>query len=246
MAHFLRHTGCSHCGSSDAYAHYSDGSTYCFSCGWTGRPTTPDFKVEPDEDVVPFPDDLSHDFPEEVAQFIKPTGLTYGDLIANQYYHSFSAGGLVRILNSGKYCGSNRRLRDGRGCYEVRLLYRGAKGGPKSQFYGSKEICFPISKEASEGAERLVLVEDSLSAIKVGRCVPAMPLFGSTISKNKLLKTIDISKCQEILVWLDADKWVKAQEIASQVHSLGLRSRCIYSDDDPKYQSDSRIKELLQ
>jgi len=32
MADFVRHTECSKCGSSDANAEYSDGSTYCFSC----------------------------------------------------------------------------------------------------------------------------------------------------------------------------------------------------------------------
>lgn len=32
MADFIRHTECSKCGSSDARAEYSDGSTYCFSC----------------------------------------------------------------------------------------------------------------------------------------------------------------------------------------------------------------------
>lgn len=33
---FLRHTSCSECGSSDANAEYTDGHTYCFSCGALG------------------------------------------------------------------------------------------------------------------------------------------------------------------------------------------------------------------
>jgi len=32
MAEFLRHTSCDNCGSSDARAIYSDGSSFCFSC----------------------------------------------------------------------------------------------------------------------------------------------------------------------------------------------------------------------
>ena len=30
---FIKHIACEHCGSSDANALYSDGHTYCFSCG---------------------------------------------------------------------------------------------------------------------------------------------------------------------------------------------------------------------
>ena len=30
---FVRHTACNSCGSSDAFAVYSDGGGYCFSCG---------------------------------------------------------------------------------------------------------------------------------------------------------------------------------------------------------------------
>ena len=32
---FIKHIGCEECGSSDANALYSDGSTYCFSCKTT-------------------------------------------------------------------------------------------------------------------------------------------------------------------------------------------------------------------
>ena len=37
---FLRHTPCDNCGSSDANGEYSDGHTYCFSCGNYGRGDT--------------------------------------------------------------------------------------------------------------------------------------------------------------------------------------------------------------
>ena len=30
---FLKHIACEHCGSSDGNAYYTDGHTYCFSCG---------------------------------------------------------------------------------------------------------------------------------------------------------------------------------------------------------------------
>lgn len=35
MAQFIKHTSCEHCGSSDAKAIYSDGSSHCFACSKT-------------------------------------------------------------------------------------------------------------------------------------------------------------------------------------------------------------------
>ena len=43
---FIKHTSCEPCGSSDANAVYSDGSTYCFSCKKTKPSGTEDTEVE--------------------------------------------------------------------------------------------------------------------------------------------------------------------------------------------------------
>lgn len=49
MADFIEHIACDKCGSSDANALYSDGSTYCFSCGESkgGSVDTVDIKPTP-------------------------------------------------------------------------------------------------------------------------------------------------------------------------------------------------------
>ena len=43
---FIKHTSCEPCGSSDANAVYSDGSTYCFSCKKSTASGTEDTEVE--------------------------------------------------------------------------------------------------------------------------------------------------------------------------------------------------------
>ena len=43
---FIKHTSCEPCGSSDANAVYSDGSTYCFSCRKSTASGTEDTEVE--------------------------------------------------------------------------------------------------------------------------------------------------------------------------------------------------------
>jgi len=43
---FIKHTECSSCGSSDANAVYSDGSTYCFSCKKSSKSGSQDIEIE--------------------------------------------------------------------------------------------------------------------------------------------------------------------------------------------------------
>ena len=43
---FIKHTSCESCGSSDANAVYSDGSTYCFSCRKSAASGTEDINIE--------------------------------------------------------------------------------------------------------------------------------------------------------------------------------------------------------
>lgn len=50
MANFVRHIGCSHCGSSDANSLYDDNSTYCFACNKASNENKgEDIPMEPQE-----------------------------------------------------------------------------------------------------------------------------------------------------------------------------------------------------
>lgn len=254
MAIFIRHTGCDRCGSSDALAHYSDGSSYCFSCGVPSGASTPGFVrlvEEDDEQVVP-PHDLSYDFPIEVFQWIDPTGLKIEELIKNGYFFSKTTGRLVRVFVEGDGEAVHHGARRKYSAYEDRAVYRGY-AGPKTRFRGSKETTTGIvqahrnlqqpqygNSEAQEESttcisqhNTCVLVEDSLSAIKCGRYFDSFPLFGSTISKNKLATITKPYK--KVYVWLDSDKLNNARQIAEQVKMLGKESVVVFTDDDPKY-----------
>ena len=260
MATFVKHSACVSCSSSDALAHYSDGSQYCFSCGYSSRRTRPAFKeIDEDEQQLVLPYDCSHDFPEEVYNWIKPTTITIAELIKHDYYYSARAGGLLRVFRrtemprldsanehseSGQHSKRPGTILD---AYEVRYFFRepekgGPAAGPKSKFRGSKENVFAFSSPNEEAnLQRLVLVEDSLSSICVGRHCTSMPLFGSSISNSKLVKAV--KPFEEIIVWLDSDKFIQAQAISSRIKSLGKKSWVIYTDEDPKYCNN--IEELL-
>lgn len=274
MATFVKHSACVSCSSSDALAHYSDGSQYCFSCGYSSRRTRPAFpelsdKLDEDEQQLVLPYDCSHDFPEEVYNWIKPTTITIAELIKHDYYYSARAGGLLRVFwriempglgstnehsKSGQHSKRPGAILD---AYEVRYFFRGSKkggsaAGPKSKFRGSKENTYAFSSPNEEAnlqrlkehqRQCLVIVEDSLSSIRVGRHCTSMPLFGSSISNSKLVKAI--KPFEEIIVWLDSDKFPQAQAISSRIKSLGKKSRVIYTEKDPKYVDDSEIKKLV-
>lgn len=70
-----------------------------------------------------------------------------------------------------------------------------------------------------------------------------MPLFGSSISNSKLVKAV--KSFEEIIVWLDSDKFPQAQAISSRIRSLGKQARVVYTEKDPKYVDDSEIKKLV-
>lgn len=278
MATFVRHTACSVCGSSDALAHYSDGSSYCFSHGKSlHHSDRPGFVVEEEEEErLVLPKDLSHDFPEAVVSWLRPTGVTIEELIQNDYYFSAQTRLLWRLLGDGK--AESRRV--------------GSYGhGPKTRFYGSKsnrvglvvgqrrqggergpfqqvcgtgaQLAWDNGKEnySPEGANHgvqleegqkaslrgnltreLVVVEDSISAIKCARYCDSIPLFGSSCANDRL--SAIVKEYSNIYVWLDSDKYSAAISIANRIQMLGKKSSVILTKLDPKYLNASEYVQI--
>lgn len=252
MAVFLYHGPCSRCTSSDALAHYSDGATYCFSCGSGSGSNAASFSAkeafleEEDEELPLLPSDLSRSFPQEVLEWVQPTGVTYAELIRNGYFFSRTERGLLRVLSQERLGGTHSGTTcdgrvSGRNPYEVRRIFRndaGSEGvawkGPKTLFRGNKEDTYGGVQPLDGGRKgEVCIVEDSLSAIKVGRVVDGYPLFGSSVSKDKLTRITQ--GYDKVFVWLDSDKLNNARQIAEQCLMLGKRASVIHTDLDPKY-----------
>lgn len=271
MALFLRHTPCPRCGSSDARAEYSDGSTHCFSCKHTSG-STRGFVEESSEKSYSLPDDLSTDFDELVYNWIAPTGLTYEELIKNGYSYSKRLKYLcrrVRTTSVGQI-----------GC-DIRRLHRVPEGmhkTPKSLYYGSKESAeatiqseatgwagttrAALSHQSCEGVEGedaypegrtsswrspsslLVCCEDSLSSIKIARVTDSCALFGTKCSLNKLTRIAQ--NYDKVVIWLDSDKFGDSVRLSDSARALGKAATSIYSDLDPKYLDETTIYELLR
>ena len=81
--------------------------------------------------------------------------------------------------------------------------------------------------------------------MKVGHTgTPTLTLFGSNISLKRLA-AIKLLGYNEVIIWLDWDKKEYAVKAAQQAQSIGLQTRVIHTQLDPKEYNIEEIRELL-
>jgi hypothetical protein len=221
MAQFVKHKRCPECASvgkdlaGDNLAVYNDGSTYCFSCGYS-EGSGKFVPVTRNKISLPF---LTNDFP--------PANLAY----LRQYLTDEE---IVRWFKFSP--GMNRHVfawQEGDDLfYEARSVI---EGKPKSLQYGDKP--FPILRNHDDTTNTLVLVEDIISAIVCSRKYSAVPLFGSAL-RTEWLSKIAISGFDKVIVWLDKDKTSVATAMARKI-SVVKPARVVQTPLDPKEMGDS-------
>lgn len=231
MTNFLTHEPCPRCKSRDNVGVYSDGHKWCFGCGWYKPATRTITNARPDA----VPSVPSHDptnlrlvgLPVDCIRYLKQYDLTNEEIDANFGYeperellvYQFPGG------YSGRYMGTGKN---------PRYFFAGQKGYDKLLRYPPTD----------DGRDTLVIVEDIVSAIKVGRHAATLPLFGSTIALEAL-KTVS-EPFKRVRIWLDSDKHRYALQMAPRASLvLGKDVRVIYTRLDPKCQEDAYIRELL-
>ena len=97
---------------------------------------------------------------------------------------------------------------------------------------------------ASAGERPIVIVEDPVSGIKVGRWAPTLVLFGSHLSLKTAVKLRNISR--RAILWLDADKFVESQAISKRLALTGISASILYTEKDPKVYDDTFIKKEVE
>lgn len=95
------------------------------------------------------------------------------------------------------------------------------------------------------GSNKAVIVEDALSAIKVGESgYAAVCIFGSYVGDKSLLKLAELFK--HIHIWLDPDKRKYSVSVKRRADMLGLNVDVVLTPTkDPKDFSNVEIKEIL-
>lgn len=223
------------CGSSDAYVSYADGHSHCYSCGYhmTSNPLDV-YKTGAVGNIsqpVQLPQDFARSYIREDAKKwlgqysltpieIDRAGIGWSDRRQSLIF-PVKVGSLLALYQS-RYFGDDPTE-------------------PKWRTIGSKTLLHNIDPFAQDS--RLVLVEDIISALKVGRVTNAAPLFGTLIHPTVVAEIVKQFKL--VILWLDPDAKMKALKTALTLGEAGVPTKVIFSDYDPKNYITSDIRMLV-
>lgn len=223
---FLGFHPCEKCGSSDAKAEYPT-AYHCFSCGsHTKKGGLSLFKPQTIVNVCKGIT-LQKELSTEARKWLLGYGLTLEEMQQFTYarervgkYGLMPCNLLILYADKDYWCARNFGM------------------GAKYITSGSK----PILKYGNN-SDTVILVEDIISAIKVGRQFTAIPMLGSMPLESILSH---LKGFKNVMVWNDRDLAVKSVKTARNLSErLGLRVKVVISPNDPKEYSDLDIKNYI-
>lgn len=223
---------CLECTSSDAMADYGD-HYYCFSCkAVIKKKDGKSFKPKITKAEVEYPPTSIFNprkFHPDALRWLYGYRI-FDDLIEKYklFYVPFSHRvGLPCLDKDGKLLN-----------YQVRAL--NPDDDPKYLSRGPKNLFFSSFTKY----QYCVIVEDILSAIRVGEQCPAVALNGTALKDQWIWSVVD--KYSNIFIWLDGD--IPGQQAAKKIVkklSLYVPCKLLYSDEDPKTYKPSEIREII-
>lgn len=241
-SHLLYKTRCPKCAESgrdrsgDNLGIYSDGHSFCYSCGYTTGATVSgklNKQTKQHKELQALP--------EDTATWLSPEAMEW----LHKYFNNTADFPICY------WSESERKLifpiMDKQMTHMLAWQYRylGTNPShPKWVGYGITEELLYLQKRGARCTGRIVLVEDILSTHKVGHISPTLCLFGSHISLKRLV-ALKLLGYTEIVIWLDWDKRDYAIKAAQLAQSIGLKARVIHTQLDPKEFSYEQIKNHL-
>lgn len=227
MAVYLHHTQCPNCAemgkdtARDNLAVYSDGSTYCFGCNtYTKGDSLPTKKEKPVYELV-----LTNKIPEKLRTHLR------------QYLSDNEIDDWFQYEPN-----MDRYIFHYKGEEGTFWEARNPEKKPKSIQNGKKPF-FPLINLEDE-TNTLVIVEDLISAICVGRYFSSLPLFGSFIRPEWIGEITKSKLFNRVFVWLDEDKTQTAIDISRKI-SILKPSYVIRTKEDPKAIFEEEMREIL-
>lgn len=222
--------------SGDNFIKYSDGHYWCFSCSKGQWPNGREFKPQVEREVkrIALPDDCIDNIPWEPATWLSSYDITREEVKRNFITWSPSR----QLLIFPFYGNATDDLMGWQGRY---FGYN-----PKHSRYhteGQVDDIFWYQNLPAAEKHGIIVVEDCVSAIKVGRYATACPLLGSTLSIKKRTHFKFVS--DKLTFWLDYDKADAAYRYAQQCQILGYKTRVVVTHQDPKEIFDDDMEEIL-
>lgn len=239
MSKFLYHGPCENCGSRDNKAVFDDGHSYCYGCrkyipGKESIHKVHNPTVWIDAKVGDFPIDAQQEIPSKPLQWLLQYGITQ---------HTANTFGIYWSPFRQLLCWQIKSPREAILGWSTRNFSPTAK--VKANHYGAiHDDVNIIGHFPQQKPEKIVLVEDYISAIKVSHHLPVMCLYGCTINLESL-QTL-AKEFKGVILWLDSDKLATARKIAARANLTGLTGQVLYTEHDPKEYTREQIAEFLQ
>lgn len=237
------------CGSGKKLSVHHTAKDYwcnCYRCGYTDRQKKGKLSLKELEHIrklneqattielpLELPNDFTTDIPREGRVWLFKAGIT--ESVRKQYNIGYSK--LLERVVLPVYNTSGELI-----WYQCRAVHRGQEPKYIQPRRGRDEVLFQV-KGGRTSLQRAIIVEDILSAIRVGRFENCYSLLGTKISTTQ---AAELSKYNEVVTWLDPDK--AGQNGAYKIRkTLGLVTdvRNVVTSKDPKELSDKQIKETL-
>lgn len=244
MGQFKEHLPCPRCGSRDNLGVWTDGS-WCFGCGLTipgyRGMSTEDLKKQIDYNdkkekkkcVVYLPTDFTLSIPQAPLEWLKKYGITDNERLAYKIGWSEDERSLVFPAFD----------------LYANLLLVQLRGFPEKSFYtrGFPEsvvwTAAPAGSTDLPNGRSISVVEDFISAIRVGRTMEATPLWGSQLSLNQVRRLSD--RYEHLFLWLDYDKAGHAMKLRIKSLPYFKSVSVIVTEKDPKDYTDEYIAQTL-
>lgn len=237
MSEFVRHEVCPYCHSRDNLARYNDGHGYCFGCHYS-EPATERWLghkpvLKPLSTLRPLPDDAKPQIGAVGWTWLKKYDIQESETKDMLWSDEKQWLIFTFIEPDGNLT-----------CWQARNFNK-ERPKPKYITYGPRNEVFCLYGQG----DTVVLTEDVISAIKVGRSegVVGVPLLGSGVPLRLLTRLFKRFSSKVVLgVWLDADKGresVVARSRASQYFPFVFN---ILTPNDPKSYSDQEIDDIIQ
>lgn len=186
-----------------------------------------DVEVQADQEEFNLPKDYTRTLPDSARQWLESYGITEEE---QDGYSIGYSGWLHRLLlpiyredfligYQGRYFGDQKKA-------------------PKYLTWKRKdeELYFKVNRQKNQ----VVVTEDILSAIKVGRQVSTLALLGSPERAGKGL-ILNLKPYHLVTIWLDQDKLKAALKLAAQIRLYGKKVKVVWTDKDPKAYPDKFI-----
>ena len=208
----------------DNLVEYFDGSAHCFACGYHRFPKFHSLlqrvstRVEENVPKALLPADFSREVPATALKWLLQWGLPYSYWRESIGYSEAEERLVFRVGNPvafsiGRYVGGQRDQNQPRKWY----------------VWGD---CHKHVEPIGEGST-IILVEDLISAHKVGQLTTCIPLFGANIFNAAIYYLLAENK--PVKIWLDKDQEGLVKKKANRLSSIIQQSvDIIITDKDPK------------